>query len=521
MADSNKTFGQVEDDFGKLNMSDSDDQLIIAVDFGTTYSGVAFTFMGAGNQTEPINVEVWPDENRTAPKTPTLILYDKQDKKKFTWGASVDRTNPEVLEGIKLHLDLSQSQPLYIPADSKTKKLLATSGKLPIDVASDYIASLYKHAISRIEEQFFKDYVEMQHKKFVLTVPAVWSDKAKDLTLKAAKNAGIYPITLIKEPEAAALYTLHYLKGKALSLGDAFVVCDAGGGTVDLISYEVIGIGPLELKELVPSTAGSLIVNKRFEEFVKDIVGEETFFVLRKTEAFAKAMREFDQEVKPNFRAVPDKTWHLVAEQVDKVRVKRLTDNHPKGPDIKAIFLVGGFGASQYLKARLQKAHPKIQVIQPPNAWGAIVSNYDEIEDAGQPKKWDQYEGCHRVTKMTWYILKGEDLQRDQKVTFGFYRKLSINYSPQDLIFEDELLENDDEYAPKYPSDKGTKVNVILRSDFSKVPKSEFREGYGPGGQRYVSVSYKLSIENKEANPTFYAEINGLKVGSVTPNYGN
>lgn len=50
-------------------------------------------------------------------------------------------------------------------------------------------------------------------------------------TSQAAKNAGIYPITLIKEPEAAALYTLHFLKGKALALGDAFVLCDAGGGT--------------------------------------------------------------------------------------------------------------------------------------------------------------------------------------------------------------------------------------------------------------------------------------------------
>lgn len=30
--------------------------------------------------------------------------------------------------------------------------------------------------------------------------------------------AGIHPITLIKEPEAAALYTLHVLQEKALSV---------------------------------------------------------------------------------------------------------------------------------------------------------------------------------------------------------------------------------------------------------------------------------------------------------------
>jgi hypothetical protein len=37
-----------------------------------------------------------------------------------------------------------------------------------------------------------------------------------------------------------------------IQIGDAFVICDAGGGTVDLISYEITKLVPLELKELVP-----------------------------------------------------------------------------------------------------------------------------------------------------------------------------------------------------------------------------------------------------------------------------
>lgn len=36
------------------------------------------------------------------------------------------------------------------------------------------------------------------------------------------------------------------------------MLCDAGGGTVDLISYEVDSVDPLELKELVPGTGMSL-----------------------------------------------------------------------------------------------------------------------------------------------------------------------------------------------------------------------------------------------------------------------
>lgn len=74
---------------------------------------------------------------------------------------------------------------------------------------------------------------------------------------KAAKKAGIHPVTMIKEPEAAALYILSSYD-HALQAGDAFVVCDAGGGTVDLITYEVLRMKPqLELVELVPGSGKS------------------------------------------------------------------------------------------------------------------------------------------------------------------------------------------------------------------------------------------------------------------------
>jgi len=300
-------------DFGGLHIEDSDDQLIIALDFGTTFSGIAYVFTGSG-ESDPHSVTDWPGEDRNPPKTPTLIEYDSQDKRSFIWGAKVDRTSTNRIEGIKLLLDPSQPQPLYMPQSQSTKKALAAIGKPPIDVATDYIGALYTHAYQQIEAAFPKDYVQMQQKKFVLTVPAVWSDKAKDATLRAAKNAGIYPITLIKEPEAAALYTLHYLKDRALVVGDAFVLCDAGGGTVDLISYEVTGLDPLELKELIPGTgglAGSLVLNRRFEDYVKNIIGDEAFMSLRKTDAFSIAMKTFDQEVKPNFTDDPNKSWFV------------------------------------------------------------------------------------------------------------------------------------------------------------------------------------------------------------------
>lgn len=74
---------------------------------------------------------------------------------------------------------------------------------------------------------------------FVITCPAVWSNAAKNVTLQAAERAGMglkADIQIISEPEAAAVYTLKAIQPNHLSVGDNFIVCDAGGGTVELVS---------------------------------------------------------------------------------------------------------------------------------------------------------------------------------------------------------------------------------------------------------------------------------------------
>lgn len=79
----------------------------------------------------------------------------------------------------------------------------------------------------------------------------------------------------------------------------------AGGGTVDLITYEVKKISPyLELAELVPGTGGmvgSLVLNKLFEDTVRLVVGDEQFVNLKKTIGWAKAINEFDKNIKTAF----------------------------------------------------------------------------------------------------------------------------------------------------------------------------------------------------------------------------
>ena len=84
---------------------------------------------------------------------------------------------------------------------------------------------------------------------------------------------------MISEPEAAAVYALDALDPHEIEVGDTFVVCDAGGGTVDLISYTAMALKPkLEVIEATPGTGslcGSTFLNRRFEKFLEDKLGHE------------------------------------------------------------------------------------------------------------------------------------------------------------------------------------------------------------------------------------------------------
>lgn len=57
--------------------------------------------------------------------------------------------------------------------------------------------------------------------------------------------------------------------------------------------------------------AGSLGLNQRFEAAVKDLVGEDQYFHLRKTKGFEQARVQFDRLVKRAFRDDPDEEWFI------------------------------------------------------------------------------------------------------------------------------------------------------------------------------------------------------------------
>jgi len=70
----------------------------------------------------------------------------------------------------------------------------------------------------------------------LLTVPASFDPAARELTVRAAEQAGLPPVTLLEEPQAA-LYAWIAASGddwrRQIGVGDALLVCDVGGGTSD------------------------------------------------------------------------------------------------------------------------------------------------------------------------------------------------------------------------------------------------------------------------------------------------
>lgn len=170
----------------------------------------------------------------TSDKVPTEISYtpstdSSSDEKTIKWGFQFRPEEPR-LRCIKLFLERNHKLPHFVsPLDTAAQ--LGKYRKTVMDAVSDYLKEIYKHTIETLTRRYGETFMSMTKVQFVLTVPAVWSDAAKDATLRAAEKAGMGhkgDLKIISEPEAAAVYTLKAIQPNHLKIGDNFIVCDAG-----------------------------------------------------------------------------------------------------------------------------------------------------------------------------------------------------------------------------------------------------------------------------------------------------
>jgi molecular chaperone DnaK (HSP70) len=107
--------------------------------------------------------------------------------------------------------DLTEDEADSASHGNLTRKL----AKEPVDIVTDFLSGVRTHLQSVLEARYGTMLQELR-REIVITVPAGWSEKAKNLTYKAVSNAGFNvertKISMITEPEAAAIYILRDLK---------------------------------------------------------------------------------------------------------------------------------------------------------------------------------------------------------------------------------------------------------------------------------------------------------------------
>ena len=104
----------------------------------------------------------------------------------------------------------------------------------PVAASTAYLAHLRDAWNQKIAGKSVADRLEQQD--VFLTVPASFDAVARELTMEAARAAGLEKVTLLEEPQAAFCAWLGRQGDgwrRQVKVGDILLVCDVGGGTTD------------------------------------------------------------------------------------------------------------------------------------------------------------------------------------------------------------------------------------------------------------------------------------------------
>jgi molecular chaperone DnaK (HSP70) len=110
----------------------------------------------------------------------------------------------------------------------------------PVEASARYLEHLKEAWNSEIGKD--EEASRFENQDIYLTVPASFDVVARELTVKAAKSAGLSSLTLLEEPQAAFYAWIEKNRDgwrKAVRVGESILVCDVGGGTTDLSLIEV------------------------------------------------------------------------------------------------------------------------------------------------------------------------------------------------------------------------------------------------------------------------------------------
>ncbi|KAL1962682.1 hypothetical protein VTN77DRAFT_9316 [Rasamsonia byssochlamydoides] len=525
---------------------------LVAVDFGTTFSGLCWALTDKPQDTQLI--QQWPGEAASHDKVPTTLLYRRNGS--HFWGYEIKGT---VLrhEWFKLGL-YSEAEESDLVRDYPSLTALHTVyGEYDNEqLVIDYLTSLRKHAEKAMESNYGPYLFSKMAREYIITVPAVWSDRAQDRTRRCAQQAGMGDhVQIITEPEAAGIYALATIPAIGLNINDTFVLCDAGGGTVDLVSYTVAALKPIPVLYEAASGSGelcgSIFLNRIFAQLLKDRF--ENYPNWDKTYQ-ADALKAFEDDIKKNFMGDTTQRYIIPARGLHKPELGIRRGNlEISGQDIrdifeqvipkiialvkgqirdtqkpvKAVLLAGGFGLSDYLRERIQDAvgeHVEVRKVangataivrgalirglsekQPGLAtirvksrvarrhYGTVAYEYfvegKHDESRRRPSPFGDRD---RVEAMQWFIKKNSHIEDSNPVRtlHEFYWDLSVLNGPPRVI-EMTIYVSESPVPPLY-LDSNVSQLVKLSVNVSRIPPGKFPRERGMGHQWFYKIPYKI-----------------------------
>ncbi|KAL5012748.1 hypothetical protein ScPMuIL_011299 [Solemya velum] len=298
--------------------------MIAAIDFGTTFSGYAFSFRHELDR-DPTKVsgKVWHSRTGllSSMKVPTCLLL-KPNKTFAAFGYDAENMYSELamdnehrkwyyFKRFKMMLHDRLGMPRDIKLEDVTGKKLSAS-----TVFALAIKFLKNDLLDNCKDMLTDIYEKDIH--WVLTTPAIWTDAAKQFMREVAVKAGIKndALEIALEPEAASVYCRHIplqrreregqVTVEAFSSGSKYLILDAGGGTVDVTVHEVTQNRAIkELHQASGGPWGGTRVDEQFQQLLISILGSPVLVKYQQEymEDYLELLREFElkkRTIQPN-----------------------------------------------------------------------------------------------------------------------------------------------------------------------------------------------------------------------------
>jgi Hsp70 protein len=232
---------------------------VVGIDLGTTNCALAYVDTTEGDEAAILQLElpqvVAAGEVAGRTSLPSFIYLPGPNEQpagamKLPWAADRDFAVGEFARNfgsqVPTRLVSSAKSWLCHPGVDRRAAILpwkapeTTKNLSPLDASKQYLqhmAEAWNHRIAADDAGARLDLQEV-----VLTVPASFDAAARELTVEAAKAAGLANVTLLEEPQAAFYAWLDAHRDqwrKQVKVGDLVLVADVGGGTTDLTLIEV------------------------------------------------------------------------------------------------------------------------------------------------------------------------------------------------------------------------------------------------------------------------------------------